>query len=82
MGNFVVSGTAGGRIRVPAVDPKPGHERIEILGILFCISSREKIAVELASEIISEGDLLGLHNPPTCVPKYKDARIHVSCRSR
>jgi len=35
----------------------------ELLGILFGIGSREKTAVELASEVISEnGDLFGLHN--------------------
>jgi DNA repair protein RadC len=35
----------------------------ELLGILFGNGSREKTAVGLASEVISEsGDLLGLHN--------------------
>jgi DNA repair protein RadC len=35
----------------------------ELLGILFRIGSREKTAVELASEVISEnGDLFGLYN--------------------
>lgn len=35
----------------------------ELLGILFGIGSREKTAVELASEVISDsGDLFGLHN--------------------
>lgn len=35
----------------------------ELLGILFGIGSREKTAVELAGEVISEsGDLFGLHN--------------------
>lgn len=35
----------------------------ELLGILFGIGSREKTAVELASEVISgSGDLFGLHN--------------------
>ncbi len=35
----------------------------ELLGILFGIGTREKTAVELASEVISEnGDLFGLHN--------------------
>src|SRR5215212_7501665 len=35
----------------------------ELLGILFGVGSREKTAVELASEVISEnGDLFGLHN--------------------
>ena len=35
----------------------------ELLGILFGIGTREKTAVELAGEVISEsGDLFGLHN--------------------
>ena len=35
----------------------------ELLGILFGIGSREKTAVELASEVISEnGDLFGLYS--------------------
>ncbi len=35
----------------------------ELLGILFSIGSKEKTAVELASEVISEnGDLFGLYN--------------------
>lgn len=35
----------------------------ELLGILFGIGSRERTAVELASEVISDsGDLFGLHN--------------------
>ena len=35
----------------------------ELMGILFGIGSREKTAVELASEVISEsGDLFGIHN--------------------
>lgn len=35
----------------------------ELMGILFGIGSRQKTAVELASEVISEsGDLFGLHN--------------------
>ncbi len=35
----------------------------ELLGILFGIGTREKTAVELASEVISEnGDLFGLHS--------------------
>ena len=35
----------------------------ELLGILFGIGSKEKTAVELASEVISEnGDLFGLYN--------------------
>jgi DNA repair protein RadC len=54
----------------------------ELLGILFGIGSREKTAVELASEVISEsGDLLGLHNASMYVPKHKDCRLHVPCRS-
>ena len=35
----------------------------ELLGILLSIGSKEKTAVELASEVISEnGDLFGLYN--------------------
>lgn len=35
----------------------------ELLGILFGIGSREKTAVELAGDVISEsGDLFGLYN--------------------
>ena len=35
----------------------------ELLGILLSIGSRERTAVELASEVISEnGDLFGLYN--------------------
>ena len=35
----------------------------ELLGILLGIGSREKTAVELASEVISDpGDLFGLHD--------------------
>jgi DNA repair protein RadC len=38
----------------------------ELLGILFGIGSREKTAVELASEVVSEnGQLFGLHNVST-----------------
>jgi len=45
----------------------------ELLGILFGIGSREKTAVELASEVISEnGDLFGLHN----VTVHDLVRIH------
>jgi DNA repair protein RadC len=44
-----------------------------LLGILFGIGSREKTAVELASEVISEnGDLFGLHN----VTVHDLVRIH------
>src|SRR5215217_3739537 len=47
----------------------------ELLGILFGIGSREKTAVELASEVISEnGDLFGLHNVSMQLPKYKTIR--------
>jgi DNA repair protein RadC len=46
----------------------------ELLGILFGIGSREKTAVELASEVISEsGDLFGLHNASTHARKHKIA---------
>ena len=46
----------------------------ELLGILFGIGSREKTAVELASEVISEnGDLFGLYNVSMQVPKHKTA---------
>jgi DNA repair protein RadC len=39
----------------------------ELLGILFGSGSREKTAVELASEVISEnGDLFGLSTAPRC----------------
>ena len=42
----------------------------ELLGILLGIGNREKTAVELASEVIStHGDLFGLHNITTCIPK-------------
>ena len=45
----------------------------ELMGILFGIGSREKTAVELASEVISaSGDLFGLHNVTVQLPKYKD----------
>src|ERR671910_1639797 len=44
----------------------------ELLGILFGIGSREKTAVELASEVISEnGDLFGLHNVSMQLSTYK-----------
>ena len=44
----------------------------ELLGILFGIGSREKTAVELASEVIStSGDLFGLHNASTQIPNYE-----------
>jgi DNA repair protein RadC len=42
----------------------------ELLGI----GSKEKTAVELASELISaNGDLFGLYNVSMQLPKYKDA---------
>lgn len=45
----------------------------ELLGILFGIGSREKTAVELAGEVISEsGDLFGLHN----VTVHELVKIH------
>ncbi len=44
----------------------------ELLGILFGLGSREKTAVELASEVISEnGDLFGLYNISMQLPKHK-----------
>ena len=44
----------------------------ELLGILFGSGSKEKTAVELASEVISEnGDLFGLYSVTVQVPKYK-----------
>ena len=44
----------------------------ELLGILFGIGSREKTAVELASEVISEnGDLFGLYNASVQLPNYE-----------
>jgi DNA repair protein RadC len=44
----------------------------ELLGILFGFGSKEKTAVELASELISEnGDLFGLYGVSMQVPKYK-----------
>ena len=47
----------------------------ELLGILFGIGSKEKTAVELASEVISEnGDLFGLYNVSMQFPNHKDAR--------
>jgi DNA repair protein RadC len=46
----------------------------ELLGILFGIGSKEKTAVELASEVISEnGDLFGLHRVTMQYPNHKDA---------
>ncbi len=46
----------------------------ELLGILFGIGSREKTAVELASEVISEsGDLFGLHNVSMLVLNHKES---------
>ena len=44
----------------------------ELLGILFGIGSKEKTAVELASEVISEnGNLFGLYNVKMQLPKHK-----------
>jgi DNA repair protein RadC len=44
----------------------------ELLGILLSIGSKEKTAVELASEVISEnGDLFGLYNISMQYPKHK-----------
>jgi DNA repair protein RadC len=44
----------------------------ELLGILFGSGSREKTAVELASEVISEnGDLFGLYSVSVQYPEYK-----------
>jgi len=46
----------------------------ELLGILFGIGSKEKTAVELASEVISEnGNLFGLYNVKMQLPKHKTA---------
>ncbi len=46
----------------------------ELLGILIGIGSKERTAVELASEVISEnGDLFGLHNVSTLFTNYKTA---------
>ena len=46
----------------------------ELLGILFSIGSKEKTAVELASEVISgNGDLFGLYNVSVRLPKHKTA---------
>jgi DNA repair protein RadC len=45
----------------------------ELLGILLGIGSKEKTAVELASEVISEnGDLFELHNVSMQYPKHKN----------
>ncbi len=45
----------------------------ELLGILFGIGSKEKTAVELASELISEnGDLFGLYGVSMQVRKHKN----------
>ena len=44
----------------------------ELLGILLGIGTKEKTAVELASEVISEnGDLFGLHGVSMQLSKYK-----------
>jgi DNA repair protein RadC len=54
----------------------------ELLGILFGFGSREKTAVELASEVISEnGDLFGLYNADVQLPKHETAKSHISCRT-
>ena len=52
------------RPRERLLEAGPGAlSNAELLGILFGIGSRQKTAVELASEVISEnGDLFGLHN--------------------
>jgi DNA repair protein RadC len=51
----------------------------ELLGILFGIGSKEKTAVELASEVISEnGDLFGLYTVSMQVPKHKTTCFTVS----
>lgn len=54
----------GLRPRERLLDAGPGAlSDAELLGLLFGIGSREKTAVELASDVISEnGDLFGLHN--------------------
>jgi DNA repair protein RadC len=44
----------------------------ELLGILLSIGSKQKTAVELASEVISEnGDLFGLYSVSVQYRKYK-----------
>jgi DNA repair protein RadC len=44
----------------------------ELLGILLGIGTKEKTAVELASEVISEnGDLFGLHGVSMQLPHHK-----------
>jgi DNA repair protein RadC len=44
----------------------------ELLGILLGIGTKEKTAVELASEVISaNGDLFGLYNVSVRLPKHK-----------
>ena len=44
----------------------------ELLGILLSIGSKERTAVELASEVISEnGDLFGLYNVSMQLRKHK-----------
>jgi len=64
------------RPRERLLEAGPGAlSNAEPLGILFGIGSREKTAVELASEVISEsGDLFGLHNASVHDQKHKDAR--------
>ena len=50
----------------------------ELLGILFGIGSREKTAVELASEVISEnGDLFGLYSVSMHERNHKIPRASV-----
>jgi DNA repair protein RadC len=45
----------------------------ELLGILFGIGSKEKTAVELASEVISEnGDLFGLYGVFDAIPESQN----------
>jgi DNA repair protein RadC len=44
----------------------------ELLAILLGTGSKEKTAVDLAGQVISEsGDLFGLHGAPIQVPKHK-----------
>ena len=71
------------RPRERLLEAGPGAlSNAELLGILLGIGNREKTAVELASEVIStHGDLFGLHNLTVWVPKHKDTRGDVSCRT-
>jgi hypothetical protein len=49
----------------------------ELLGILLSIGSKEKTAVKLASEVISEnGDLFGLYNISMQLPNTKRPELH------